>query len=66
MCTNTMADLPFPTIAEIRAVIPAEGITTAYLSQLFKHRTGERTKDFIQLVKVAGRYDTGLKKLFPQ
>lgn len=61
-----ITELPFPTIAEIRAAIPEEGIDTHELSQAFKHRVSGRAKDFIALVRMAGRYDGAEKKLFLQ
>nr|POE94233.1 transcription initiation factor iif subunit alpha [Quercus suber] len=55
----------FPTLDEVRAAIPAEGIEIAKLVQLFKQRVTGRSSDFINLVKKAGKQDSVTKLIKP-
>lgn len=57
---------PFPTLEEVRAAIPADGIGITELVNLFKSRVNGRTGDFIPLVKSAGRQDPVSKKILPK
>jgi len=57
---------PFPTLDEVKAAIPAEGVVIGDLVKLFKTRLGGRNGEFIQLVKGAGRQDTGTKRIVPK
>ncbi|KAF7186643.1 hypothetical protein HII31_12052 [Pseudocercospora fuligena] len=45
----------FPTLDEIRAAIPADGIDAKSLIMIFKSRVAGRTAEFIRLVKMAAR-----------
>lgn len=57
---------PFPTLEEVRAAIPAEGIPIGDLVNLFRSRVQGRQGDFIPLVKSAGRQDPTSKKILPK
>jgi len=55
--------LVFPTLEEVKAAIPKEGIEIVQLVALFKTRLAGRNADFIQLVKRAGKQDPGTKRI---
>lgn len=54
---------PFPTLEEVRAAIPEDGIKITELVDLFRSRVQGRQGDFIPLVKNAGRQDQTTKKI---
>lgn len=56
----------FPTVSEIRAAIPPQGVTTSQLSQMFKGRTAGRTREFINMVRGSSKYDNVTKILYPK
>ncbi|KAK4570349.1 transcription factor IIF subunit tfg1 [Recurvomyces mirabilis] len=59
--------LPFPTVDEIQAAIPPEGIALGELVQAFRARVAKRTADFIAMVKEVGRAAPGVKgKIVPK
>lgn len=71
--SNSRAQSPsrktFPTLEEVRAAIPAEGIAISEFMKLFKPRIAaqeQRQADFFALVKQAGRQDPGSKKIYPR
>ena len=57
---------PFPTLDEVKAAIPREGIAIGKLVALFRTRSAGRNQDFIQLVKQAGKQDLATKKIVPK
>lgn len=61
-------NLPIPTLEDVKAAIPAEGIVLADLVKLFKERVAgkAKTQEFITLVKQVARQDTETKKLVPK
>lgn len=54
---NGAAKPGFPTLEEVRAAIPPSGIEIKALVGLFKSKVGQRTAEFIALVKSAGMQD---------
>ena len=58
--------LPFPTLEEVRAAIPEQGIVIGELVNLFRSRVQGRQGEFIPLVKSAGRQDPSSKKILPK
>ncbi|KAK7525587.1 transcription initiation factor IIF subunit alpha [Phyllosticta citriasiana] len=62
------ANLPPPTVEEIRAVIPAQGATMTQLISAFKGRlrAPQTQKEFIVNVKKAGTYDKDKKIIYPK
>jgi transcription initiation factor TFIIF subunit alpha len=69
MLTNLpLAPLPenFPTINEIRAAIPPDGLTVSQISQVFGSRIGGRTKEFSALMREAGDYQKGVRRVMPR
>ena len=57
---------PFPTLEEVRAAIPEDGIGIGELVNLFRSRVQGRQGEFIPLVKSAGRQDPTSKKILPK
>lgn len=57
--------LPFPTPAELRAMVPAGGIKTHQLLGCFKGRitSTERQGEFLNMVKAHTKFDPGSKLL---
>jgi transcription initiation factor TFIIF subunit alpha len=53
----------FPTLEDVRAAIPVEGIEIKKLVSLFKARLGKRGAEFITLVKAAGTQDKASGKI---
>ncbi|KAK5125740.1 hypothetical protein LTR85_012014 [Meristemomyces frigidus] len=60
------APRPFPSLEEVKAAIPAEGVAIGDLVKSFKTRLGGRNGDFIALVKQAGKQDHASKKIVPK
>ena len=60
--------IPFPTLDEVRAAIPADGIPIKDLVTVFRARIvgTEQTKQFISLVKEAGTQDAATKRIMPK
>ncbi len=57
----------FPTLEEVRAVIPQTGIDLKDLVKIFRARIGNNKQtDFIGLVKQAGKQDPATKKIIPK
>lgn len=56
----------FPTLEEVRAIIPEDGIDIRDLVKVFKQRVVDRQAEFIALVKQAGKQDMGTKKIMPR
>ncbi|EME41393.1 hypothetical protein DOTSEDRAFT_73722 [Dothistroma septosporum NZE10] len=57
---------PFPTLEEIRAAIPADGIEVKQILDIFRPRLGAKGKEFIALVKQAGVTDKITGKIVPK
>lgn len=57
------APVVFPTVEEIKAAIPAEGIVLKDLVALFRARVQGRNGEFIAMVKQAGGLDPVSKKI---
>lgn len=57
---------PFPTLEEVRAAIPKDGIPINELVDVFRSRVAGRQADFISLVKGAGRQDPTSKRIMPK
>ncbi|EME88718.1 uncharacterized protein MYCFIDRAFT_213387 [Pseudocercospora fijiensis CIRAD86] len=55
---SPLSSTGFPTIDEVKAAIPIEGIDIKSLVQLFKLRVAGKTADFIKMVKLAGKQST--------
>lgn len=57
-----------PTLEEVKAAIPEEGIILGELVKLFKKRVSGKdgTSYFISLVKQAGKQDPATKKICPK
>lgn len=69
--SNSRAQSPqrkaFPTLEELRAAIPPDGIGISDLVKIFKARiTSQRQAEFIALVKQAGKQDAASKKILPK
>lgn len=60
------SSVPFPTLEEVKAAIPAEGVIIGELVKAFKSRLGGRNTEFIGLVKLAGKQDHATKKIVPK
>lgn len=60
--------LPLPTLEEVKAAIPEEGIAISELVQMFKKRVAgkEKTSFFISLVRSAGKQNQVTKKIHPK
>lgn len=59
--------MPLPTLEEVKAAIPEEGIAITELVRLFKKRViGNKTTFFISLVKQAGKQDPVTKMIHPK
>ncbi|KAK5132687.1 hypothetical protein LTR08_008731 [Meristemomyces frigidus] len=56
----------FPTLEEVKAVIPAEGVAVGDIIKHFKTRLAGRNGEFIALVKMAGRQDRGSMMIVPK
>lgn len=56
----------FPTLEEVRAAIPPEGIEIKALVALFKAQVQSRSAEFIVLVKAAGVQDKATGRIMPR
>lgn len=56
----------FPTVEDVRAAIPPDGIELKSLVSMFKSRVASRSGDFISLVKLVGKQDPTTKKIIPK
>ena len=56
----------FPTLEEVKAVIPPEGVAVGDIIKHFKTRLAGRNTEFIALVKMAGRQDRGSMMIVPK
>ena len=55
-----------PTLEEIQAAIPPEGVATRQFCQLFHTRLGTQRAEFIALVEHAGELDAVARKILPK
>ncbi|KAH9845397.1 transcription initiation factor IIF subunit alpha [Teratosphaeria destructans] len=58
--------LKFPSVEEVKAAIPPEGLVIGDLVKMFRPRIGPRGPEFIRLVKLVGRQDVVSKKIVPK
>lgn len=56
----------FPTLEEVRAAIPPEGVEIKALVAKFKIQVAGRSSEFIALVKAAGTQDKGTGRIRPK
>ena len=56
----------FPSLTDVKAAIPPEGIEIKTLVGLFKLQVAGRNAEFIQLVKSAGQQDKATQKIMPK
>jgi len=56
----------FPSLEEVKAAIPTEGVGVKDLVKVFKGRLNGRSEDFIALVKQVGKQDVVSRKLVPK
>ena len=57
--------VPLPSVAEIQAKIPPEGITLNDIIAAFKKQTKGRPSEFVSLLKQISRFDKATKMFYP-
>ena len=64
MLTSHPPTAPLPSVAEIMAKIPPEGISMKDIIAAFRDRTKARPMEFVQLLKQHSRFDNKTKMFF--